>query len=105
MTNALSKTILKKPKTYKAFARPIILLWPRATWVPEKENAAGEKMRSLKLELSTEPGNKDGKTLTKSFKIFRSGSPKEWILWRADHNKVCTGMSIQWFVRCYPTNL
>ncbi len=51
-------------------------------------------MRSLKLELSTEPGNKDGKTLTKSFKIFRSGSPEEWILWRADHNEVCTGMSI-----------
>ena len=94
MTNALSKTIPKKPKTYKAFARPIIPLWPRATWVPEKENAAGEKMRSLKLELSTEPGNKDGKTLTKSFKIFRSGSPEEWILWRADHNEVCTGMSI-----------
>jgi hypothetical protein len=94
MTNALSKTIPKKGKTYKAFARPIIPLWPRATWVPEKENAAGEKMRSLKLELSTEPGNKDGKTLTKSFKIFRSGSPEEWILWRADHNEVCTGMSI-----------
>jgi hypothetical protein len=94
MTNALSKTIPKKPKTYKAFARPIIPLWPTATWVPEKENAAGEKMRSLKLELSTEPGNKDGKTLTKSFKIFRSGSPKEWILWHADHKEVCTGMSI-----------
>ncbi len=62
-------------------------------------------MRSLKLELSTEPGNKDGKTLTKSFKIFRSGSPEEWILWRADHNEVCTGMSIatgsskNWMVR------
>jgi hypothetical protein len=81
MTNALLKPIPKKAKTYKAFARPIIPLWPRATWVPEKENAAGEKMRSLKLELSTEPGNKDRKTLTtKSFKIFRSGSPKEWIL-------------------------
>jgi hypothetical protein len=51
-------------------------------------------MRSLKLELSTKPGNKDGKTLTKSFKIFRSDSPEEWILWRADHNEVCTGMSI-----------
>jgi hypothetical protein len=78
MMNALSKTIPKKPKTYKAFARPIIPLWPRATsWVPEKENAAGKKMRSLKLELSTQPGNKHGKTLTKSFKIFCSGSPKE----------------------------
>jgi aromatic ring hydroxylase len=64
------------------------------TWVPEKENAAGKKMRSLKLELSTEPGNKDGKTLTKSFKILCSGSLKEWILWRTDHNAVCTGMSI-----------
>jgi hypothetical protein len=94
MMNALSKTIPKKARPYKAFARPIIPLWPRATWVPEKENTAGEKMRSLKLELSTELGNKDGKTLMKSFKIFRSGSPEEWILWRADHNEVCTGMLI-----------
>jgi hypothetical protein len=46
------------------------------------------------LELSTKPGNKDGKTLTKSFKIFCSGSPKEWILWLTDFNKVCVGMSI-----------
>jgi hypothetical protein len=26
------------------------------------------------------------------FKIFRSGSPEEWILWRQDFNEVCTGM-------------
>jgi hypothetical protein len=95
MTNGLSKEpIPRKPRPIKAFARPIIPLWPRATWVPEKENAAGEKMRSLKLELSTEPGNKEGKTLTKSFKIFQAGSPEEWILWRTDYNEVCTGMSI-----------
>ncbi len=51
-------------------------------------------MRRLQLELSTEPGNSNGKTLTKSLKIFRSGSPEEWILWRTDYNEVCTGMSI-----------
>jgi hypothetical protein len=97
MTNFLSKLIPKKPSrlSTKSYAKPIIPLYPRATWVPEKsENAAGEKSRSLKLELSTEPGNKDGKTLTKSFKIFRSGSPEEWILWRTDYNEVCVGMSI-----------
>lgn len=44
--------------------------------------------------LSTEPNNKEGKTLTKSFKIFRSGSPEEWILWRTDLDEVCVGMSI-----------
>jgi hypothetical protein len=91
----MSKLIPKKPaKPIKAYARPIIPLFPRATWVPEKENAAGEKTRSLKLELSTEPGNANGKTLTKSFKIFRSGSPEEWILWRNDYDEVCVGMSI-----------
>jgi hypothetical protein len=90
----MSKPIPRKPRPVKAFARPIIPLWPRVTWVPEKENATGEKMRSLKLESSTEPGNKYGKTLSKSFKIFCSGSPEEWILWHADHNKVCTGMAI-----------
>jgi hypothetical protein len=97
MTNYLSKLIPKKPSrlSTKAYAKPIIPLYPRATWVPEKgENAAGKKSRSLKLKLSTEPGNKDGKTLTKSFKIFRSGSPEEWILWRTDYNEVCVGMSI-----------
>ncbi len=58
-------------------------------WVPEKENAAGKKTRSLKLELSTDTGNKEGKTLTfKSFKIFRSGSLEEWILWPMEYNKV-----------------
>ena len=94
MTNSMSKPIPKKAKPIKAFAKPIIPLWPRATWVPEKDNSAGEKTRSLKLELSTEPGNREGKTLQKSFKIFRSGSPEEWILWRSDCNEVCVGMSI-----------
>ena len=94
MTNALSKPIPKKQKPVKAFAKAIIPLWPRATWVPEKENSNGEKMRSLKLELSTEPGNKEGRTLSKVFKIFRSGSPEEWILWRSDFAEVCVGMSI-----------
>ena len=95
MTNFMSKNVPRKPtKPIKAFAKPIIPLFPRAKWVPEKENSVREKMRSLKLELSTEPGNTNGKTLTKSFKIFRSGSPEEWILWRKDYNKVCTGMSI-----------
>ena len=31
---------------------------------------------SLKLVLSTEPNNKEGKTLTKSFKIFRRVAQK-----------------------------
>ena len=94
MTNALSKPIPKKQKPVKAFARAIIPLWPRATWVPENENSNGEKMRSLKLELSTEPGNKEGRTLSKVLKIFRSGSPEEWILWCSDFAEVCSGMSI-----------
>jgi hypothetical protein len=95
MTNSLSKPIPRKPRQVKAFAKPIIPLWPRATWVPEKkENSAGEKTRSLKLELSTEPGTLNGKTITKSFKIYRAGTPEEWILWRRDFNEVCTGMSV-----------
>jgi hypothetical protein len=77
MTNSMSKPIPKKQKSAKAFANPIIPLWPRATWVPEKENQAGEKARSLKLTLSTEPGNLNGKTLVKSFKIYRAGTPEE----------------------------
>jgi hypothetical protein len=94
MTNSMSLPIPKKQKQVKAFAKAIIPLWPRATWVPEKENSVGKKTRSLKLELSTEPGDKDGKTLTKSFKIYRSGTPEEWILWRKDLDTVCVGMSI-----------
>jgi hypothetical protein len=47
------------------------------------------------LELSTEPGSLNGKTITKSFKIYRTGSPAEWILWPHDFEEVCTGMSIQ----------
>jgi hypothetical protein len=90
----MSKPIPRKHRLVKAFARQIIPLWPRVKWVPEKENTAGEKMRSLKLELSTKPGNKDGKNLGKSIEIFCSGSPEEWILWHADLNKVCTGMAI-----------
>jgi hypothetical protein len=94
MTNSMSLPIPKKQKQVKAFAKAIIPLWPRATWVPDKENSVGEKTRTLKLELSTEPGDKDGKTLTKSFKIYRSGTPEEWILWRKDLDEVCVGMSI-----------
>ena len=95
MTNALSKPIPKKLKSVKAFAGPIIPLWPRATWAPEdKENLAGEKTRKVKLTLSTEPGNLNGKTLNKEFKIFRTGSPEEWILWRRDFNEICIGMAI-----------
>jgi hypothetical protein len=65
-----------------------------------------ENTRSLKLELPTKPGNKEGKTLTKNFKIFCSGSPEEWILWHdMDYNKICIRMSItlwvarNWMVR------
>jgi hypothetical protein len=70
------------------------VLWLRATWVPKKENSVGERTRSLKLELSTEPGDKEGKTLTKSFKIYRSGTPEEWILWHNNLNEVYVGMSM-----------
>jgi hypothetical protein len=94
MTNSMSKPIPRKQVQVKAFAKAIIPLWPRATWVPDKDNSIGEKPRSLKLELSTELGDKEGKTLTKSFKIYRSGTPEEWVLWRNDLNEVCVGMSI-----------
>ena len=94
MTNSLSKAIPKKNKAVTGFAKPITPLWPRATWVPDKENADGEKMRSVKLTLSTEPGNLNGKNYTKLFKIFRSGNPEEWILWRRDFDEVCVGMSL-----------
>ena len=97
MTNAMSKPIPKKfnANASRTFAKAIIPLWPRATWAPEdKENQAGEKTRKVKLTLSTEPGNLNGKTLNKEFKIFRTGTPEEWILWRRDFNEVCTGMAI-----------
>jgi hypothetical protein len=90
----MSKLIPKKPRSIKAFSKAIIPLWPRATWVPEKENSIGEKMRSLKLELSTEPGNLQALTIFKSFNIFQLSSPEEWILWCTDYDKVCVGMSI-----------
>jgi hypothetical protein len=90
----MSKLIPKKPRPIKAFAKAIIPLWLRATWVPEKENSIGEKMRSLKLEMSTEPGNLQGRTLSKSFKIFRLGSPVKWIIWCTDYAKICIRMSI-----------
>ena len=68
---------------------------PLLTWAPEdKENLAGEKTRKVKLMLSTEPGNLNGKTLNKEFRIFRTGSPEEWILWRRDFNEICVGMAI-----------
>jgi hypothetical protein len=73
----MSKPIPKKPKLQKAFASPIIPLWPRAVWVPDKNNEAGEKARTLKLTLSAEPGYLNRKTLTKALKIFRSGTPEE----------------------------
>jgi hypothetical protein len=96
MMNYFSKHIARKQsRPVKASVKAIIPLWAWAMWVPEKENAAGKKTRSLKLELSTDTGNKEGKTLTfKSFKIFCSGSLEEWILWPMDYNKVCVGMSI-----------
>jgi hypothetical protein len=90
----MSKPIPKKQRQVKSFAKAVIALWPRATWVPDKENADGEKTRSLKLTLSTEPGNLNGKNYSKLFKIYRSGTPEEWILWRRDFTEVCTGMAL-----------
>jgi hypothetical protein len=56
MTNSMSKAIPRKQKMAKAFAAPMIPLWPRATWAPETlKNQAGEKTRTTKLVLSTEP--------------------------------------------------
>jgi hypothetical protein len=79
----------------KAFAAPTIPLLPRATWAPEtQKNEAGEKTRKTKLTLLTEPGDENGKTLAKEFKIFRTGSPEEWILWRRDLNEICTGTAM-----------
>jgi hypothetical protein len=72
----------------------MIPLWPRGTWVVEKESSIGEKMRSQKLELSTKPSNLKGRTLSRYSKIFRSGSPEEYILWHTDYDEVCVGMSI-----------
>jgi hypothetical protein len=63
-------------------------------WVPEKENADDEKARSLKVKLSTASSNLNGKDYVKSFKIYRLGTPEEWILWRQDFNKVCVRMSL-----------
>jgi hypothetical protein len=84
MTNSMSKAMPRKQKMAKAFAAPMIPPWPRATcWAPETlNNQAGKKTRKMKLTLSTEPGNENGKTLAKEFKIFRTGGPEEWILWR-----------------------
>jgi hypothetical protein len=92
LTNALSKPIPKKQKLAKAFASPIIPLWPRATWAPEdKEDLAGQKDQAMTL--LTEPGNVNGKTLNKEFKTFKTGGPEEWILWHSrDLNEICTGM-------------
>ena len=95
MTNSLLKPIPKKIKQVaKIFVQPIIPLWPRATWVPDMENSIGEKTRSLKLVLSTEPGNLNGKTLTKRFKIYHTGTPKDWIIWRQDFYAVILGRNI-----------
>ncbi len=95
MTNAMSKPIPRKQRPATAFATPIIPLSPRATWAPEdEENQAGEKTRKIKLTLLTESGNLNGKTPNKEFKIFRTGSPEEWILWQRDFNEVCVGMDI-----------
>jgi hypothetical protein len=90
----------KKLMQVKAFAKATIPLWPSSTWIPEKENSICEKTRSLKLELSTEPGALMGKNITKSFKIFRSGNPEEWILWRRDFNEVCVGLDVQTGAGC-----
>jgi hypothetical protein len=91
----MSEPIPKKLRQVKAFAKATIPLWPSSTWIPEKENSIGEKTRSLKLELSTEPGALMGKNIIKSFKTFRSGNPEEWIIWQRDFNEVCVGLDVQ----------
>jgi hypothetical protein len=96
VTDAVSEPIPKKLRQIKAFANATIPLWPSSTWVPEKEKSIGQKTRSLKLEFSTEPGASMGKNITKSFKIFRSGNPEEWMLcWRRHFNEACVGLDVQ----------
>jgi hypothetical protein len=102
MADAMSEPIPKKQRQVEAFAEAMIpSLWcPRSTWVPDKENSVGERTRSLQSELSTEPGDSNGKNLTKSFKICRSGNPEEWMLWQCDFNEVCVGLDIQTGASC-----
>jgi hypothetical protein len=100
VTNEVPEPIPKKLRQIEAFAKATIPLWPSSTWVPEKQNSIGEKTRSLKLESSTEPGASVGKNTTKSFEIFRSGDPEEWMLWRRDFNEVCVGLDVQTGAGC-----
>jgi hypothetical protein len=76
MTDAMSKPIPKKQRQVKAFAKATIPLWPGSAWVPDKENSAGEKTRSLESELLTEPGDLCGKNSTKRFKIWDPATRK-----------------------------
>jgi hypothetical protein len=72
MTNSTSKATPRKQKMAKAFAAPMIPLWPRATWAPETlKNQAGKKTRKTKLTLSTEPGNENGKKSPRSSRSFK----------------------------------
>jgi hypothetical protein len=94
MTNSMYKPIPKNAEAHQSFCNGCHPPLAQSHLGTREGNSNGEKTRSLKLVLSTEPNNKDGKTLTKSFEIFRSGSPEEWILWRTDLDEVCGGMSI-----------
>jgi hypothetical protein len=80
----------------------VLFLFHENTMLDESHWRCGSPTRTTKLEknshfevdLSAEPGNLNGKTLTKTFKIFRSGTPEEWMLWLQDFCETCTGMSI-----------
>jgi hypothetical protein len=74
MTNSMSKPIPKKPEVQRAFAHPMIPLWPRATWVPDKANEAGEKTHSLKLTFCQQ--NQATSTAKHSPRLSRSSKPE-----------------------------
>jgi hypothetical protein len=52
MPNSMSKPILKKQRQVKAFAKAIIPLWPRATWVPRMKTGINEYSSSWDQILS-----------------------------------------------------
>jgi hypothetical protein len=69
-----------------------IPIYPLAKWNVKDDDDTS--FRSVKLDLKTNPIDKNSAKFSSYFKVFESGSPEQWCRWREDLTTVFKGLNL-----------
>ena len=67
-------------------------LYPLAKWTTKDDDDT--TFRAVKLDLKTNPSDRNSPKFSSYFKVFESGSPEQWCRWREDLATVYTGLNL-----------